>query len=45
MALTVVLATVAVLLIVSPLSLVLHGTALGRNLVYGALDSPLASAR
>jgi len=36
MALTVVLATVAILLIVSALSLALHGTALGRNLVYGA---------
>jgi formate hydrogenlyase subunit 3/multisubunit Na+/H+ antiporter MnhD subunit len=36
MALTVVLTTVAVLLIVSALSLLLHGTALGRNLVYGA---------
>ena len=36
MALTVVLVTVAVLLIVSALSLVLHATALGRNLVYGA---------
>src|SRR4029078_11825593 len=35
MALTVVLATVAVLLIVSALSLLLHATALGRNLVYG----------
>ena len=35
MALTVVLVTVAVLLIVSALSLVLHATALGRNLVYG----------
>ena len=35
MALTVVLATVAVLLIISALSLVLHATALGRNLVYG----------
>jgi hydrogenase-4 component B len=36
MALTVVLATVAILLIVSALSLALHATALGRNLVYGA---------
>ena len=36
MALTVVLATVAVLLIVSALSLLLRGTAFGRNLVYGA---------
>src|SRR4029078_3673653 len=35
MALTVVLATVAFLLIISALSLVLHATALGRNLVYG----------
>ena len=35
MALTVVLVTVAVLLIISALSLVLHATALGRNLVYG----------
>ena len=36
MALTVVLATVAILLIVSALSVALHGTDLGRNLVYGA---------
>ena len=35
MALTVVLAAVAILLIVSALSLLLHGTALGRILIYG----------
>ena len=35
MALTVVLATVAILLIVAALSLALHGTDYGRNLVYG----------
>src|SRR4029077_354490 len=35
MALTVVLAAVAILLIVSTLSLLLHGTALGRILIYG----------
>ena len=35
MALTVVLATVAILLIVSALSVALHGTDFGRNLIYG----------
>ena|SRR5688572_14185966 len=35
MALTVVLATVAILLIISALSVALHGTDFGRNLVYG----------